>query len=319
MLIGRRAALAAPFLALGGGAARAAWPEKPIRLVVPFAPGGGVDLTGRVMAEALEPRLGQPLVVENRSGAGGAVGLQTAMAAPADGYTLAVTSPSTIVTGPLLRPPAYDPFALTHVVRVCTSPLLLVVRPGLGVTDLAGFIALARREPGGLKVANSGPGTVIQMGAELFNQRLGVDRFTHVLYRGTGPAVADMIGGSVDAFFSDATVMGFVAAGQLRLLAVTSLAPWPGSPQTPLVASTLPGFEVINWYGLVAPPGLPAPVLARLETASTAALADPAVVKRLSDIGLDAAPLGAVAFREFLLRERAMWAGVIQRAGITLD
>jgi tripartite-type tricarboxylate transporter receptor subunit TctC len=157
------------------------------------------------------------------------------------------------------------------------------------------------------------------MGAELFNQRLGVARFTHVPYRGTGPVVADMIGGSIDAFFSDSSVMGFVASGQLRLLAVTTLVPWPGSPSTPLMASVMPGFEVLNWYGLVAPPGLPAALATRLGAVAGEALSDPAVVRRLSDIGFDAAPLAGEAFTGFLRRERSLWAEVIRRAGITLD
>ncbi|HYF09390.1 MAG TPA: tripartite tricarboxylate transporter substrate binding protein, partial [Acetobacteraceae bacterium] len=154
---------------LGSGAALlahpalAAWPERPVRLVVPFPAGGGVDLTARILGEALAPMLGQPVVVENRSGAGGAIGVQAVATATPDGYALAMTSPSTVTIGPQLRPSPYDPFALVHVAQICTSPLLLVCRRDLAARDLPGLIAMARSNPGTLRVANAGIGTVTHL------------------------------------------------------------------------------------------------------------------------------------------------------------
>ena len=309
---------ATPFL-LAPERARAAWPDRPIRLIVPFAAGGGVDLTGRVLAEAMEASLGQPLVVDNRSGAGGAIGMQAMAQAPADGNTLAMTSPSTVTIGPQLRPSPYAPFALTHVSRVCTSPLLLVCRPDFPARDLAGLLAIARSDPTRLRFANAGIGTVTHLAAEFFNLRLGTGRFVHASYRGTAPAMSDLAAGNVDVFFSDSSAWAAVEQGQVRLLAVTSAERSARSPATPTVAEALPGFEPTNWYGLAAPAGLPAAVAERLEAACATALAQPDLRRKLESIGFDAAPLGHAAFTEYLRQESETWREVIARANIKAD
>ncbi len=316
LLLLAAAAAAAPFAARP---ARAAWPDRPVRLIVPFPAGGGVDLTARMLAEALEPKLRQPIVVENRSGAGGAIGIQAMAQAAPDGHVLAMTSPSTVTIGPQLRPSPYQPFALVHVSQVCTSPLLLVCRPDLPARDLAGFVAMARANPATLRLANAGIGTVTHLAAELFNLRLGVARFVHAPYRGTSPALADIMAGNADAFFSDSSAWSAVEQRQVRLLAVTGAARWPRAPGTPTVGESLPGFVAMNWYGMAGPPGLDPAVTQRLESLVAEALAVPALRERLEGIGFDAAPLGHAAFTDFLRREAETWREVITRGNIRLE
>ena len=299
--------------------ARAAWPERPVRLVVPFAAGGGVDLTARMLGEALAPMLGQPFVVENRSGAGGAIGVQAVAQAAPDGTSFAMTSPSTVTIGPNLRPSTYDPFGLVHVAQISTSPLLLICRRDLPARDLAGLIAMARANPATLKVANAGIGTVTHLAAELFNQRLGAARFVHAPYRGTAPALADIIAGTADIFFSDSSAWSAVEQNQVRLLAVTAAQRWPRSQATPTMAEAIPGFVAMNWYGIAGPPALPESISEPLGRAIAQALARDEVKRRLEAIGFDAAPLGRAAFTDFLRREAATWREVIARGNIRAD
>ena len=315
-----------PRRALLGGAAtllampaRAAWPERPIRFVVPFAAGGGVDLTARMLAEALSPPLGQPIVVENRSGAGGAIGVQAVAQSAPDGTSFAMTSPSTVTIGPNLRPSTYDPFGLVHVSQICTSPLLLVCRRDLPAQTLAELIALARRSPTTLKVANAGIGTVTHLAAELFNQKLEVARFLHAPYRGTAPAMADIIAGTADIFFSDSSAWTAAEQNQVRLLAVTAEQRWPRAPQTPAVAEAIPGFVAMNWYGIAGPAGLPDAVSGPLGAAVAQALGRVELQRRLEGIGFDAAPLAREPFTAFLRREAATWREVIARGNIRAD
>ena len=313
-------------LVLGAGAvvglarpARAAWPDRPVRIIVPFPAGGGVDLTARMLADAIGPGLGQPIVMENRSGAGGAIGVQAVAQAGADGHALAMTSPSTVTIGPQLRPSPYDPFALVHVARICTSPLLLIGRRDLPERDLAALIARARANPATLRVANAGVGTVTHLAAELFNQRLDVARFLHASYRGTAPALTDIIAGTADIFFSDSSAWTAVEQGQVRLLAVTAATRWPRSPDTPAVQDILAGFVAMNWYGLAGPPGLPDGIAQPLGRMVAEALARPELQRRLEGIGFDAAPLGSAAFTAFLRREADTWREVIARGNIRPD
>lgn len=305
--------------ALLASPALAAWPERPVRFVVPFAAGGGVDLTARMLGEALTPVLGQPIVVENRSGAGGAIGVQAVAQAAPDGTSFAMTSPSTVTIGPNLRSSPYDPFALVHVAQICTSPLLLICRRDLPARDLAALIAMARANPGTLKVANAGIGTVTHLAAELFNQRLEVGRFLHAPYRGTAPAIADIIAGTADIFFSDSSAWTAVEQNQVRLLAVTAAERWPRSPATPAMAEAIPGFVAMNWYGIAGPPGLPEAISQPLGRAIAGALARPELQRRLEGIGFDAAPLGSAAFTAFLRREAETWREVITRGNIRAD
>jgi len=235
------------------------YPTRPVRLVVPFAPGGGVDAVARILAEPLGTLLGQPVVVENRAGAGGAIGVDAVAKSPPDGYALTMVSPGNMTAGPVVRPTPYDPLSLGYVSMVTRSPLLLVCRNGIAAQNLAEFVALVKREPDAIRFASGGVGTGTHLAGELMNLRLGT-RMVHVPYRGTGPALTDLVAGNVDIFFSDASAWPMVQQGQLRLLAVSSSARWATSPDTPSVGTQVPDFDISNWYGIIAPGGTPEPI-----------------------------------------------------------
>jgi tripartite-type tricarboxylate transporter receptor subunit TctC len=294
------------------------YPNRPIRLIVPFAPGGGVDATGRIVAEHLGAALGQTVVVENRAGAGGAIGVDAMAKSPPDGYTIAIVSPGNMTAGPVVRPTPYDALGLGFVTRVVQSPLLLVCRKSLAAQDLAGFIDLLKRQPDAIRFASGGVGTGTHLAGELLNLRLGV-RMTHVPYRGTGPALTDMIAGNVDIFFSDTSAWPMVQQDQLRLLAVSSMARWAQAPQVPSVGSLVPDFDIANWYGIVAPPGTPAPILARLHAEIAKLLTLPAVIEMLARIGFEPGALPPAEFAAFVRAETATWTAVVRAADIKAD
>ena len=304
---------------LAGHSARAeGFPSRPMRLIVPFAPGGGVDAVGRVIAEPLGAALGQPIVVENRAGAGGAIGVDAMAKSPPDGYTLSIVSPGNMTAGPVVRPTPYDPLTLGYVTRVVRSPLLLVCRRDLPARDLAGFIELLKRQPNVLRFASGGVGTVTHLAGELLNLRLGV-HMTHVPYRGTGPALTDLVAGNVDIYFSDTSAWPMVQQDQIRLLAVTSTARWATSPDVPPVGTAVPGFDISNWYGVVSPPGTPEPVRALLAAEIAKAVARPEVVTVLERIGFDPAPLPPAEFAAFIRTETETWVSVVRAADIKAD
>ncbi len=294
------------------------FPGRPIQLVVPFPPGGGVDAVGRTLADPLAGVLGQAVVVDNRAGAGGAIGVDFVAKAVPDGHTLAITSPGNMTIGPAVRRTPYDPLALGFVTMVVRSPLLLVCRNGFGARDLAGFVALLKRQPDAIRFASGGVGTATHLAGELLNLRLGV-RMLHVPYRGTAPALTDLVAGNVDIFFSDASALAMVQQGTLQLLGVTTAAAWERVPEAPPIASVVPGFDVSNWYGVVAPPGTPAPIRARLAEAIGQILARADVTERLRSLGFTPAPLPLDAFAAFVRAEIDTWRGVVQAANIRLD
>lgn len=298
--------------------AQAGYPSNRIRLVVPFAPGGGVDAVGRIMAEGLAPLLGQTVVVENRAGAGGAIGVDQVAKSAADGYSIAIVSPGNMTAGPVVRATPYDPLSLGMVTRVVQSPLLLICRNTLAAKDLAEFIALAKREPDAIRFASGGVGTGTHLSGELLNLRLGT-RMVHVPYRGTGPAITDMLANNVDIFFSDASAWPLIQQGQLRLLAVSSKARWASSPNTPSVGDLVPDFDISNWYGFIAPPGTPAPILNRLYGESAKVLAKPGVIETLANLGFEPAPLPPAEFAVFVKTEYETWQAVVKAAKISAD
>ena len=217
---------AAAIVGLGAHAGRAqGFPTRPIRLIVAYAPGGGVDAVGRILAEPLGASLGQPVVVENRAGAGGAIGVDAMARSAPDGHTLTIISPATATAGPLVRRTPYDPLSLGFVTRMVSSPLLLVCRNDFPAQNLAEFVALVRRQPELVRFASAGTGTLTHLTAATLNLRLGA-RMLHVPYRGTGPAMTDIIGGKIDIFCSDSSALGAVQQGQARLLAVTTARRW---------------------------------------------------------------------------------------------
>ncbi|WP_187830179.1 Bug family tripartite tricarboxylate transporter substrate binding protein [Siccirubricoccus phaeus] len=311
----RRRVLLLSALALAAPAvARAeAWPSRPIRLIVPFPPGGGVDLTARLLAEPLGQALGQTIVIENRGGAGGVIGVEAMSRAAPDGYTFSLDGAGTITAGPHLRRLSYDAMGLAHVSLLVRMPFILAVRNTLPARSLAEFLKLPE-----LRWASGGIGTSQHLTGELFRQMSGM-AMTHIPYRGTGPALNDLAAGIVDAYFGDPATLGVIRGGQARAMAVTSPARWPLLPEVPAVAEALPGYASENWYGLAGPAGTPPEIVARLNGLIRDILANPATAKRFDEAGLHPAPMSLAEYRAFLERNSATWARVVQAGNIRVD
>jgi tripartite-type tricarboxylate transporter receptor subunit TctC len=300
------------------GAQAQAWPTRPIRLIVPFPPGGGVDAVGRILAEPLAAALGQPVIVENRAGAGGAIGVDSVAKSPPDGYAFSMVSAGNVTVGPLVRRTPYDPSLLGLVSMVCSSPLLMVARNTLEARDLAGFLDLVRRQPDKIRFASGGVGTATHLAGELMNLRLGT-QMVHVPYRGTAPALTDLIANNVDIFFSDSSAWPMVQQGQLRLLGVSSAARWTTSPETPPIASLVPDFDIANWYGVVAPPETPLPIRERMAAEIARILARKEVEEMLARIGFQPVPMAPAAFASFVRQELETWRAVVKAANIPIE
>ena len=293
-----------------------AQPGRPIRLIVPFPPGGGVDLTARLLADPLARALGQGVVVENRGGAGGVIGVEAMANSPADGLTLSLTGAGTVTAGPHLRRLPYDPFGLAHVTRLVRMPFVIALRADFPAPDLPGFMAWARGHE--LRWASGGIGTSQHLAGELFRQISGLP-MTHIPYRGTGPALNDLAAGVVDAYFGDPATLGLIRAGQARALAVTSPGRWPLLPETPAAAEAVPGYAAENWYGLAAPPGTPEPVVERLAAAVRKVMAEPATAQRFEAAGLHPATLPRADYLAFLGQDSETWARVVRAGNIRVD
>jgi tripartite-type tricarboxylate transporter receptor subunit TctC len=234
------AAFAAPFLARSA-AAQGKYPERPIKIIVPFPPGGGVDLTARLMMEPLSKELGQTIVIENKGGAGGIIGVEAMSHSPPDGYTLSLTGAGTLTAGPHLRTKMpYDPQALAQITRLVRMPFIIAVRNELPAKTLPEFMELAKRQE--LRWASGGIGTSQHLAGELFTQMSGL-KMVHVPYRGTGPALNDLAAGIVDAYFGDPATLGLIRSGKARAMAVTSPERWPVLPDTPAMAEAVKGIR----------------------------------------------------------------------------
>ncbi len=323
----RREAAAAAGLALAAAVAphrrataqtpQAAWPARPIRVIVPYAPGGTADTTARALGHAMTPRLGQPVVVENRSGATGAIGMEAAARAAPDGHTLVVAADAAIYQ-PYLRPSLpYHPLRdLAPVSVLVQQPIVVAAHPGLGVRTLAELVALARARPGEVAYVTSGTASTHHLAAELLCRRAGI-RMTHVPYRGGGQAINDLVAGQVGlGVLGSGPVVPHARAGRLRLLAVTPAARSPGLPEVPTVAEQgFPGYDLPQWFGMLAPAGTPAEVVARVQAEAAAALALPEVRRVLGDLALD--PVGGTpeACRARIEAEAAVWAEAARALG----
>lgn len=313
----RRAFLAAA--ALLPTAARAQtgpYPNRPIRLIAPFPPGGGVDLTARLLAEPLSRDIGQPVVVENRGGAGGVIGVEAMSRSAPDGYTLSLTGAGTTTAGPHLRRLPYDPFALAQITRLVRMPFIVAVRTDLPATTLAEFMALGKRQE--IRWASGGIGTSQHLAGELFKQMSGLN-MVHVPYRGTGPALNDLAAKVVDAYFGDPATLTLVQAGGARAMAVTSPERWPLLPTTPAAAEAVPGYQAENWYGLAAPPGTPPEIVAFLSDRVRRVMADPATAKRFDEAGLHPATMMVDDYLAFLRRDSETWGKVVRDGNIRVD
>lgn len=298
-----------------------AYPNKPIRIVVPVAPGGGTDFTARLIGQKLTDAWGQPVIVDNRPGAAGNLGVEIAAKAVSDGYTLVMPITSFPINPSLYRKLPFDTVKdFAPVTLVALAPLLLVVNPSLHATSVKELVALAKSRPGELNFANSGSGTTAHLAGELFKRMAGID-IVSVPYKGGGPAVIALLGGQVQIYFSTIpAALSQVKAGKLRALAVTSRERVPQLPDMPTVAETaLPGFEVVGWFGLFAPAGTPKPVIARLNGEAVKILAMPDVRERFSGQGLIAGGGTPEALASFLKNEIVKWGKLIQEAGIRIE
>jgi tripartite-type tricarboxylate transporter receptor subunit TctC len=300
-----------------GAAGPAGYPSRPIRLIVPFPPGGGVDLAARLLAEPLSRDLDQAVVVENRAGGGGVVGVEAMARAAPDGHTLAMTSVGGITAGPHLRRLPYDAAALRHIARLVRMPFVLAARTDLPARDLEEFLATARagRE---FRYASGGVGTGQHLTGELLRQMAGL-RLVHVPYRGTGPALNDLAAKVVDVYFGDPSMLALVRQGGARALAVTSPERWPPLPDTPTVAEAVPGYASENWFGIAAPPGTPDEVVAFLHGRILRAMAQPEVHRRFEEAGLQPATMPLADYLAFLRADSETWARVVRAGDIRLD
>ncbi len=315
MTINRRSLLAGIAALPAVARAQGKYPERPIRLIVPFPPGGGVDLTARLLAEPLGRELGQTIVVENKGGAGGLIGIEAMSRAAPDGYTLAVTGVSSMSAGPHLRGDKlpFDPMTFSHITRLVRMPLILAVRNDLPARTLPEFMALAKRSE--IRWASGGIGTSQHLGGELFAQMSGV-KMTHVPYRGTGPALNDLAAGVVDAYFGDPATLGIIKGGKARAMAVTSGERWPVLADVPTLGEVVPGYEAWNWYGIDAPPGTSDAIVDRLSAAILKVMADPEVKKKYDDNGLHPATLSHDDYVAFIKRDSEVWGKVIRTGNI---
>jgi tripartite-type tricarboxylate transporter receptor subunit TctC len=312
----RRIFLASALLPSAARAQAAPYPDRPIRLIVPFPPGGGVDLTARLLADPLGRDLGQPVVVENRGGAGGVIGVEQMAHSAPDGHTLSLTGAGTVTAGQHLRRLPYDPFALRHIARLVRMPFIVAVRNDLPARTLPEFMALGKRSE--IRWASGGIGTSQHLAGELFKQMSGL-AMVHVPYRGTGPALNDLAAGVVDAYFGDPATLGLIRNGQARAMAVTSPERWPLLPGTPAAAEAVPSYEAENWYGLAAPTGTPDSIVALLGERVARVLAHPATARRFDEAGLHPAPLPHAEFLAFLRQDSDTWGRVVGKGGIRVD
>jgi tripartite-type tricarboxylate transporter receptor subunit TctC len=298
------------------------YPSKPVRIIVPFGPGGNVDITARTVAPAMSEALGQPVVVENRPGAGSLVGAQAVHAAGPDGYTLMMGSNSSLSVAPNLYANwPYDPQkGIAPISNLQIVPFVLVVRNGLPAKSVAELLAAAKESPGRLSMASGGNGSSNHLVGELFQMLTGA-KLSHVPYKGAGPAMVDLIGGQVDLLFDQASsTVPNVRSSKIRALAVTARARQAALPDTPTFAEAgVRDFEMDNFTGLVAPAGVPADAVAKLHAAALKALATPAVRERFASLGVQAVGSSPEQFAATIREDLARWAKVIKSAGIKIE
>ena len=312
------AVVAALALALSCTAASAQpYPAKPVRVIVPFAPGGGVDFIARLIGQKLSVALGQAIVVENRPGAGSAIGTEIALRSAPDGYTLLEISPSYVIN-PSLRPAKFDPLNdYTPIVLIGKGPFVVVAHPSLPARDARQLIALAKARPGEIAYGTSGVGTIVHLSTDLFLYRAGI-KMVHVPYKGGGPALTDVIAGQVQLVFSPPqTRLPHVKAGRVRAIGMTSLKRIPTEPDIPALAEVVPGYEATNWHALIGPKGLPRAVVERIHGEVRRIVAQQDMENRLHKSGVFPAGGGSPdQLAELIRKDFEQWRKVIIQAGI---
>jgi tripartite-type tricarboxylate transporter receptor subunit TctC len=310
---------AACALALAAPASAQDWPQKNIRMIVPFGPGGGADIIGRIVAQAMQERLGQPVVIENRPGAGGTIGNDAVARADKDGYTLGVMTAGQIIAAVMSKSLRYDTLtAFDPVSQVATAGLMIVTRPDFPVSNVKELIAAAKASPGKLSFASPGFGATQHFTGELFRQTAGIN-ILHVPFRSSPEAIAALLGKQVDVLFDTVSaLLGQVQSGQLKALAVTGKDRFPAVPDVPaaIESGLLPGYDVTTWYGIFGPRDVPPAIIAKLNKTINDSLADDAVRERLTKAGVVVQGSTAEAFGKHLANEYARWNKVRIAAGI---
>jgi tripartite-type tricarboxylate transporter receptor subunit TctC len=300
--------------------AQDAYPSRPVRFILPFPPGGPTDILGRLIAERLTAQLGQPVVIENRGGAGGNVGAEAAAKSAPDGYTIVLVAPSLAISPTLYAKLNYDPVKdLAPISLVATVPNVVVTQAAYPAT-LREFIAAAKAKPGGMNFGSGGSGTSNHLAGELFNILTGA-KLTHVPYKGVNLAMQDVIAGRIDfVVIGVPAAAPHVKSGKLRALAVIAPQRLPALPEVPTVAEAgLPGFEVTTWYGILAPAGTPRPIIARLNTELVKVMHSPEMKERLAGIGTDPVTSSPEEFAAYIKAEIGKWGDVIRKAGLKAD
>ena len=312
---------AVALLALAAGSAGAQkYPAKPVRILVPFAPGGGSDFIARFTAQRLTDALGSQVIVENRPGAGGLLGIEQGVKSDPDGYTLTLIASSYTVNA-ALYPLKYDPLAdITPVVQISQGPMIVVAHPKFPAKTTQELIAAAKQKPGTINFASAGQGSITHMVVELFQSMAGI-KMNHVPYKGTGPALTDTISGQTDIFFSStATALPHVKSARLRAIAVTSAKRLPAEPEVPTIAeSGVKGFDVLLWHGLIGPKNLPRPVVERVNAEVNKILKIKETAAQLETDGVAPAGGSDKQFRDQIAKEIALWKDVVAKTGVKVQ
>jgi tripartite-type tricarboxylate transporter receptor subunit TctC len=316
-----RLALALVLAALAVSSARAQdYPNRPVKIIVPFPAGGTADAMPRLVGDWLSRKWGQPVVIENRTGAAGNIGAEAAFKADPDGYTLLSAPPPPLVINHNLYPKlAYDPTEFVPIVVISRVPNALVVNSNIKAQTVPEFIEEARAKPGKITSATQGNGSTSHLTSELFQMMANV-KFQHVPYRGSAPALQDLVGGNVDIMFDNLGVsLALVKSGKLRVLAVAAAKRMASLPDVPAIAETLPGFEAVAWYGVVAPPKTPAAIVNKINADINEALKAPEIAQRLPEFSAEAVGGTPQATAAYMREEIERWHKVIKAAGVKLE
>jgi tripartite-type tricarboxylate transporter receptor subunit TctC len=311
------AAGAAAFPIVTRTAAAQAYPSRPVRWIVGFAPGGGNDLVARLLGQRLSERLGQPFVIENRPGAAGNLAADAVVHARPDGHTLLLVSSNNATNAAVYDNLSFDFLRdIAPVAGIGRTPLVMAVNPAVPAKTVPEFIAYAKANPAKVNMGSAGTGGIGHLAGEEFKMMAGVD-MTHVPYRGNGPALTGLLGGEVQVLFpSLASGLEFVSTGKLRALAVASAQRTEKLPALPTIAESVPGFEASTWYGVGAPRGTPAAIIDRLYTEIDAVLAEPAMITRFAELGDVPRPMTPAAFGQYVASETEKWRKVAKFAGV---
>ena len=309
------------FLLVVSSASAQDWPARPVRIIVPFPPGGSADLLPRAVSEKLAGRWRQPVIVENRPGAAGNIGADAVFRAEPDGYTLLAAPPPPLVINRLLyQKLPYDSTQFVPITVIGAIPNVLLVAPTLGVNSIRELISLAKSNPGKLNYASQGSGTTSHLTAELFKSMAGGLDIRHIPYKGTAPALTDLLGGQVDMMCDNLGVsLPHVRSGKLRALAVASKKRFAALPDVPALAEVLPGFESLAWFGVVAPPKTSAAIAEKVAAAVAEAIRHPDVLRRLRELSAEPMGLSPAQTGAFMREETERWGAIIRSAGVKVD